>query len=805
MLIKDSQHAWRTLRKNPRFAAVAVSCLAIGVGVNTMIFSVVDGLLLRPSPYTDSESIVVLYSNNPQIGVAREGISRQDYRDLRDQTTTIQSLAASGARSLTIAGDRSEPTRYVGTAVTWNLFGVLGTPPLLGRSFGPGDDRPGAEPVVLLGHDVWRDRYGGDKSIIGRVVIIDRQPHTVIGVMPPRFAFPGSSRLWVPLVPDSDETTRDQRNLQVFGRLKPEVTLAQASADAAAVAGRLALAHPSENRGWSLSAGTLHEWLQIPDEPRLMLWLMMGAVTLVLAIACSNVANLLLARASTRIREISIRTALGAGRWHIVRQLLTEAVAIGLLSVPLGVLIAWSGLALLRRSIPVDAVPMHWQWSLDVRSLAYMVVVAVAAGVVFGLAPAVHAVRANLQSNLRDSGHGSSGERRAWLRSGLVVAQVALAVILLVLSSLLVRSFLNLAGTKTGFDTAPLMTVRTSLIGPAYVTPDAKVSAVQDIVGRIEGLPGVQAVFASDFVPFGGGGSGGTAIVEGLSVEPGPQPGVNLIAATARLRQTLGVSLARGRDISPREGFAKSPVALINETMARKLWAGTDPLGRRFRVDSADLPDWFTVVGIVADFKHFQGDGSPQVDPAAYVPYAFGPALNPGLTIRVAGAPASIVPMLREQLRLLDPALPVFQIATMEERRQRSYWQYRLIGLIFLSFGAVALTLAAMGVYGVLSYAVSQRTHEIGVRVALGAARRDVMRLIVGHGLALAGVGIALGTIAAGFATPLLRTVLYGVAPTDPLSFVMVSVFLVCVAGAASYLPARRATAIDAITAIRAE
>jgi predicted permease len=526
-----------------------------------------------------------------------------------------------------------------------------------------------------------------------------------------------------------------------------------------------------------------------------------------LLIACSNVANLLLARASVRHREMSIRSALGAGRFRIIRQLLTEAIMIGLFSAPLGFAVAWAGLQLLDRSIPPDSIPYFIQWSLDARSLAYTIGISVGTGIFFGVVPALQATGTTLQESLREGGRGSTGERRAWMRNTLVVAQVGFALILLIGSSLFIRSFLNLQGASVGFDTAPLMTLRFYLPGQAYESDDAKSRRVEDIVRRTETLPGVQAAFASNFVPLGGGGGGGDVIVEGKPVEPGQEIGISFIAATPHLRQTLGVPLVRGRDLTDSEGATRSAVALINQTMAKRVWGDADPIGRRFRLSGeSQLDDWLTVVGIVADFRHYQGDDEDAIVPAAYVPYPFEPTLNTGISIRVAaGDPAAISAAVREQIRLSDASLPVFQLSTMEALRQRSFWQFRMFGVMFFLFGAIALVLASIGVYGVLSYSVSQRTQEIGVRVALGAARADVLRLVVGQGLRLAGIGIVLGTAAALGVTPAARTMLYKVTPTDPFSFGAVAVFLLLVALTASYIPARRAMAVDPLIAMRNE
>jgi putative ABC transport system permease protein len=682
------------------------------------------------------------------------------------------------------------------------LFGLLGTPPALGRDFGPDDDRPGAEPVVLLSDDVWQRRYGGDPSIVGRAISINGRPHTVIGVMPPKFLFWENQRLWVPLGLYVDQMPRGERSLQVMARLKPGVTIDQARADLGTVAARLAATYPLDNENRGAAVRPLREWM-LPAQVQLMILAMMGAVTLVLLIACANVANLLLARASVRHREISIRSALGAGRWRIVRQLLTEAVVIGLVSAPLGFLIAWIGMRLIDRGIPPDSIPYFIHWSLDARSLGYTIAIAVLTGIVFGLAPAVQAARANLQESLKEGARGATGGKRARLRNTLVVAEIAMSLILLIGASLFVRSFLNLQGAAVGFDTSPLLTLRFYLPGAAYEAADAKARRVQDIVRRVEALPGVEAAFSSNFVPLGAGGGDGNVLVEGRTFERGQEPAIAFIAATPHVRKTLGVPLVRGRDLSESEDVTRTPVAVVNQTMASQLWPGIDPVGRRFRLTGDRTPEWFTVVGVVADFRHFADDSDRPAFPSAYVPYSFDPTLNTGLTVRAATNPAQITGAVREEIRASDGSLPVFSIFTMEDLRQRSFWQDRLFGWMFSVFGVVALVLASVGVYGVLSYSVSQRTQEIGVRMALGAERRDVLRLIIAHGMKLAGVGIAAGVVGAAAATQSIKSVLHNVTPTDPVSFGGVIAFLTLVAAAASYLPARRAMAVDPIVALR--
>ena len=801
MFIQDVRYAVRSLLQNRGFTAIAVACLALGIGVNSTIFSVVDGVILRPYPFPDADQIVVVNSTNQKEGVTRGGLSHLDFKDLRDSTATIQTVAAFTERSLTIADGSGDPERFLGSTVSWTLFHLLGTPPIEGRNFSADDDKPGAEPVVLLGYDIWDRRYQKDRGIVGRSININGRPHTVIGVMPAKFMFPETSKLWVPIAGSQDTAPRNQRGLQVFARMKPGVTIQQTDADLHAIATRLAAAYPIENADWGLTTRDLSTWM-LPDDVNLVILTMMGAVTLVLLIACSNVANLLLARATARQREMAVRAALGAGRWRIIRQLLTESVLIGLLSAPLGIGIAYVGIKLLDSSMPPDEIPYFIQWSLNARSLAYTIVIAMGTGIVFGLVPALQAVRSNLQSTLKEGGRGNTGGSRAWIRNGLVVVEIALSLVLLVGASLFVRSFLNLQSSKVGFDTAPLMTMRFALPGTAYEAPGAKARRVDDIARRIEGLPGVQGAFASNFVPMGGGGGGGRAIVEGRSVERGKEPGIGFTAVTPHIRQTLGLELLRGRDFSDAEGSTRSSFALINKRMADVLWPDTDPLGRRFRL-VGPKEEWFTVIGVIADFRHFQGDSGEGPGPSAYVPYVYQETLNTGITIRVAGDPKQITAAAREQIRLADPLLPVFDVKSMEELRQLSYWQYRLFGSMFSIFGVIALVLASIGVYGVLSYSVSQRVQEIGVRMALGAERRDVMRLIVGQGLKLAAIGVVGGLAGAFGITPVIRTLLYNVTPTDPISFVGVAGFLSMVAVVASYVPARRAMAVDPIVALR--
>jgi putative ABC transport system permease protein len=803
MLVQDVRYTLRMLWKNRAFTTIALVCLAIGIGLNATIFAVVDGVLIQSFPYTEPDRIVILTGTHQRSGIQEGGVSYADLRDWKAHTTAFTTIAGTTGRSLTISDGR-EPERYRGALISWDLFALLGTTPYLGRGFTADDDRPGAAPVVLLGHEVWMRRYLGDPAVIGRRILVNTQPHTIVGVMPPGFEFPDNRQLWVAAGPIIAPHPRAARELFTFARLKPGVTMDTANQELGALAGRLAAQYPDTNEGWSTRVQPLRDEF-IPDDVELVIWLMMGAVTLVLLIACANVANLLIARATVRRREIALRMAIGAGRARIVRQLLTEGVILGLLSVPLGLAIAAIGVRLLDASIPADQIPYYIHWRLDWRSASYTIVVAIVTALVFALVPALQAVRGRLHESLKEGGRGSSGGS-AWARNILVVGEVALSLVLLVAASLFVRTFVNLNDYAIGFDPKPLMAMRFFMAGKEYEAEDAVARRVEDVVRRIEALPEVQAVFASNMAPLEGGGDFGPIIVDGRTVTRGDEPTALFTGVTPGFVRTMNVPIVRGRDFTSAEGLSKTPVALINATMARRLWPDGDPVGRRFRMrDGAQSTIWFTIVGVVSDVKHDDVDPDDDQLSAAYVPYRYQQMPNTALTIRVVGDPAHITGAARREIRASDANLPVFGAQTVDASRRLGFWQYELFSWMFSIFGVMAVLLASIGVYGMVSYAVSQRTQEIGVRVALGAERRDVLRLVVSQGLRLAGAGVLVGIVGAVGLTRFMKTLLYNVAPTDPLSFGAVALFLLAVAFAASYVPARRATTVDPLIALRSE
>jgi putative ABC transport system permease protein len=801
MLLQDVRYAVRNLSRSKGFATVAILCLGFGVGLNATIFSLIDGVLLKPYPYTDPDRIVVVGEQRRNTDQA--GLSYLDMRDWKEANSVFTTIAAVSGRSLTIADGSGEPERYLGAGVSWDLFPMLGTHPIRGRDFTPEEDREGGADVVLLGYDVWMHRYGGSEDIVGRTILVNSKPHVVVGVMPQGFAFPNNQKVWVPLVPLVAKDLRTFRGLFAFGRLKPGVTIDRARQELDAIATRLGTQYPTTNEGWVSRLRTLREAF-LPTEVPLVLALMMAGVTLVLFIACSNVANLLLARAAGRRREISVRAALGAGRGRIIRQLLTESLVLGVLSVPLGILLAVVGTRLIAAGIPPDQVPYYIHWEVDWRAVLYTIIVAAGTAVVFGLFPALQVSRGNLHETLKEGTRGNT-VTKSFLRSTLVVAQIAFALVALVGALLFVRTFLNLGAFNVGFDVKPLMSMRFYMPGASYEQPDAKLRRVEDIVRRVEALPAVRAVYASNFVPLSGGGGGGTVIIDGRPVEKGQEIGISVIAVTPHFNSTMGLPIVEGRDFTDAEGWSHSPVAVINQKMKAQFWPNTSPIGGRFRLDGPN-EDWFTVIGVTPDINLYGMEpGNEQAPTVAYVPFAYQQFLNTGLTIRVDGDPASVTSAVRESIRGSDPNLPMAQVRTVAELRRLSFWQYGLYGWIFGTTGLIGLLLAAIGVYGVLSYSVSQRAQEIGVRVALGANHARILRLVVGQGLVLAAIGILSGAVLASAAMPAARSLLFKVSPFDPLTFAGVAGFLAVVAFLASYLPARRATRVDPVIALRGE
>jgi putative ABC transport system permease protein len=805
-LLQDLRFAARTLRKSPAFTAIAVVCLSLGIATNTTLFSILNAILLRPQPFTDPSRVVFLREHYPK-GRGSAEISYLNYLDWKAQTRTLSDMGAASGRSLSIT-EGEEPERLVGDAVTANLFPMLGVRPQIGRLFRPDEDKPGAPGVILLSDEVWHRRYAGDSGVVGRVISVNDNPYTVVGVMPPRFKFPEDADLWIALAPVASAEDREWRTTEAFGRLAPGMTVAEADRDVAAVSQRVKRQYGLREDNLVGSVTSLSDRF-IDPEVRTIVTTMYGAVVFVLLIACANVANLLLTRASAREREIAVRAAIGAGRGRIVRQFLTEsvlvAVAAGVVALPL----TWTGLRLVELGIPAeDPIPYYMHWSLDTPTLLYTAGVSVLAGLLFGLAPALQAARGDLHEALKEGGRGTgAGVRKNRLRSGLVVVEIALALVLLIGASLFVRSFALMQRTQLGFDPSRIMTMRLYLVGHKYDSATVRRQRMEDVVRRVQALPGVEAATVSTLIPLGGGLSGDGYVIDGRELGPNERaPALSWATVSNGWFETLGVHLLAGRAFSDAEQNDSVAVAVVSNSMVRAMWPNENPIGRRFRLASDSSRTWYSVIGVAPDIRVTPLDDKGTVPATAYFPLRRQVGRGSGLMVRVrSGNPVAITRSVRDQIRAVDPTIPVSRLLTEDKVRSLSVWEYGLFGMMFSTFGGIALVLAAVGVYGVISYGVSQRTQEIGVRVALGAQRRHVVNMVVRQGMTLAAAGIVFGIVGAFGVTRVVKSLLIGVSPTDPMSFAGVAVFLAMVAALASYFPARRATRVDPIVALRFE
>jgi predicted permease len=794
---QDLRYACRTLLRNPVVTLVALTCIGLGVGVSTTTFSIVDGILVQSLPFEDPDNLVNLGTRPTRDeGSANPLLSYPDFVDWRERNTVFSDVAGAALRSVTVSDD-GDTERHGGALVTWNLFSMIGTPPALGRGFARDDDRPGAAAVVIIGHDLWQRRYGADRSVIGRSVAVDGQPYTVIGVMPPRFGFPFTQQLWMPLEPGLRARSRDERSIVAFARLKDDVSLEQARGQMTAIADRLATEH-ADNQGWDPVVRSVRQMYN-PPEVSFTLLLLMAAGVCVLLIASANIANLMLARATVRRAEVALRFALGASKRRIVRQFLVESTVLGLAAAPGGLALAWLGVTVFDRAVTASSssVPYALGWGIDSRVVAYTLVVTVVIGMACGLAAALRAGAEDLTGTLRSGSRGAgAGARGHRLRNGLVVSEVAVALMLLMSAGLFLRSFLRSSDANGGIDTAPVLTMRIWLPEDAYGSPEEMARGVNAVIGRVEAVPGVEAATASGLIPLAGGSGSAGVLLDGQVVGPGEEPRIRYAGVTAHFFQALGVSLRSGRDFTATEGETAAPVAVINEAMAARLWPSVDPLGRQFRLADASR-ERFTVIGVVPNINNEGVVEERGPVASAYLPYSHMPARDTGLMVRVTGAPAAMTAQIREAVRSTDSRLPLTAVRTMTQLRRDETWAFTFVAWAFGILGAIALVLAAVGVYGVLAYAVSQRTYEIGVRMALGARQADVVRMIVGQGLRLCGRGVLLGLVGAVAVSPLIGRALYQVSPNDPVTLLGVSLFLCGVGVLASYGPARGASRVD--------
>ena len=803
-LWQDIRFALRMLWKNWSMTAIVIVVLALGIGANTAIFSVINAVLLRPLPYADPDRLVRLSEDSPQV--PQMSISYPNFLDWREQNRVFSGLAAVQFRSLNLTG-ANEPERLAGRAVSANFFDVLGVRPALGRGFAADEDRPGANRVCLIGHGLWQRRFGSDASIIGKQLTMSGEQFTVVGVLPESYRFGTPTDVFVPIGLRADEMTERSSHPGIYAiaRLKPGVTVETARAEIVAIAERIAQQYGMQGNSATLTS--LQEFFV--GDIRTSLLVLLGAVGFVLIIACANVANLLLARAASRQKEIAIRTALGAGRWRIIRQLLTESMVLALAGGIGGLLLATWGVDALRAA-SVDSLPTTAQIDLDRQVLLFTLFISLITGVVFGLAPAFGASKPDLNDMLKEGGRGATaGGRRATVRSLLVVSEIALSLVLLISAGLLVKSFWRLLNADPGFAAQNLLTMQLAL--KANEGEGGKVlNFFRELEGRVAGLPGVEAAAYSNGLPLLGASDTSFAIEGRPHPEPGKQPQTMLYATSPDYLRAMGIRLIKGRFFTAQDTQRSQRVAVIDEAFARQQFPDEDPIGQRIAGDG-DAPS-AEIVGVVAHVKHFGLDADESIQAQLYFPFNQAPddalpslAGRMNFVLRTTADPLNLTAAVRREVQSLDPNQPVYNVNTMEETLDRSLAAQRLSTTLLLLFAAVALVLAAVGLYGVMSYAVTQRRHEIGIRMALGAQTGDVLRLVVGQGMTLILIGVALGLAGAFAATRVMASLLYGVSATDPVIFFSVALMLAIVALVACYVPARRATKVDPMVALRCE
>jgi putative ABC transport system permease protein len=805
-LASDLRYSLRSLARTPGFTAAAVLALALGVGANTAMFSVVNAALLQPLPFHEPERLVRIWETFLPSGTG--SVSVLDFQDWQKQNRTFDQLAAYQSTNFNLQG-QDVPERLAGAEVSAEFFGVLGVQAALGRTFVAGEDQPGAPPVVVLSDGLWRSEFGEDRRLVGRTIPINGQEVTVIGIMPPGFVFPARTPgLWMPLKFSQREIReRGSHFFAVIGRIKPTAAFSQADQDLKAIATRLASQYPQSNAGRSVLTMPLRESLVGDSRPELVL--LFGAVGFVLLIACVNVANLLLARGSARTRETAIRTALGASRRRLLTQFLTESILLAGIGSGLGLMLALWGVELLVRLI-AGSLPPGTNVHVDSAVLAFTAGLAVLAGIGFGLAPALHTANADPQGSLRDGSRGIAGsQRKSRLRGVLVATEIACAMILLSGAGLVLRSLWSVMHVEPGFRPDHVLTMRISLPATKYPGSSEQAAFHQKLLGMVTPLPGIEAAGINTLLPLQDWGINGDVEVEGAGpFAPGQAPLAEFRAVSADYFRAMGIPLVQGRYLAGTDFASDAPFVLVNRAFARRFWAsnapgGVDAVGKRIRFDS---PHWKTIAGVVGDIR--EARLTDEVKPEVYIPYTNvdWPFLvqSVSLVIRTAGPdPTALASTIRREVGTLDRGQPIYNVKTMLEVMESSVAERRITLTLLGGFALLALLLASLGIFSVISYTVNQRSHEIGVRMALGARRSAVLRMVLRQGLVLALSGVGLGLVGTLALTRLMRKMLFEVSATDPLTIGAVALLLVFVAATACLLPARRATLVDPVITLR--
>ena len=813
---QDVRYGTRKLLKTRSFNLVAILALALGIGANTAIFSVVNTILLRPPPYQDPERLVMVWEANTKRGLGQIPTSFPNFNDLKTINNVFEDIAAFADRKLNLTGG-DEPEQVRGLYVSPNAMSLLGVKPTYGRTFLAEEGKPGANHVLILSYGLWQRRFGASLNAIGRQVELNGESYLVVGVMPPDFEFPptftatiASSKLtipnadlWIPLTTDVLPDVRGVRGLLMIGRLKSNVTMGQARAEMDIIAKRLEKEYPGPNEGMEVSLIPLRT--QITGDIQLPLLILLAATGFVLLIACADVANLLLARTIVRREEIAIRIALGASRFRLIRQMLTESALLGLVSSLLGLLFAYWCVRQLVAFSPTSISRVK-EVSIDKWALLFTLVVSLLTAFIFGLAPATYASKSDLNQTLKEGSRSSTeGSRQSRFHNVLVISEVALALILSIAAGLMINSFLRLQNVNPGFNPRNVITLELQLPQPKYPQAQQRIIFQQQLIQHIEAVPGVQYAGTVNNIPFGGSESHNTYSIEGRDFSNHSE---RLQAYTRivspKYFQVMDIIIHKGRQFTDEDNLDSSRVALINETAARRLWGDEDPIGKRIKLGSPESNNsWLSIIGVVGSISHTSLGVTSQ--PEVYVPFRQNPGPTITLVARATSDPKSVAAAIRQEVAALDRSLPFTNIRYMEDLISNSVAQPRLYTFLLGLFAALALLLAAAGIYGVLSYSVGQRTHEIGVRMALGAQQRDIFKLIVGHTAVLIFIGLGVGLAISLALSRVMSSLLFGVTPNDSLTFVLISLLLLVVGLLASYIPARRATKVNPLIALRNE
>jgi putative ABC transport system permease protein len=808
-LAHDIRIGLRAIRNAPGFAVTAMVTMALGIGATTAVFSVADAMLWKPIPLPHLETLAVVLGRVPDDPRDWTDTTPADVADIRRESASFSSFASWDTGLANIAGPGGEPERVEQALVTANFFDVLGVQPQRGRGFQPGEDQPGREREVVLSDALWKRRFGGDPGLIGKSIRLDDQDYTVAGVMPSKVVFPVATELWTPLALTPQEwSSRRSQRLGSLARLKPGVSFEQASAELNGIAVRLEQIYPDTNKNRRFAAISSHRFI-VGEYNHDYVLLLLGAVLFVLLIACVNVANLQFARGTGRLREVAVRTALGAGRWRIVSQLVTECVLLSLGGAALGLAVAEWGLNLIRGGMPAEIEKYIIGWKeihLDARTLAFTFGAALLSGIVSGLAPAWQSSRPNLTESLKEGGRGSSaGRARHRLRHILVAAEIALAVVLLAGAGLMVRGFGHLLNGSTPLEPETLLTLRLAITETRYKENHQVTGFYRDVLDRLNALPGVHPAVAVTALPYSGHSSGRYFTIEGRIPEPGRQPTAMLQAASPAYFAALHIPLRAGRLLADSDGADSPRVAVISQRLAQRWFPGEPlPLGKRIKLGAADAKNpWITIAGVAGDVTHDVFDRAPRA--VLYVPYAQSPNRFMDIGIRTAGDPMRLVPAVSAAIRSVDAEQPITEVRTLLTAMHHQATGLTYVAVMMGIFGVLALVLAAVGVYGVMSYLVSEQTHEIGIRMALGAPRTTVLHMLFRRGLLTAAAGLACGLPVAFFFARLLASLIFGVDAADAVTFIGIPAALLLAAAIAIYVPARRAMRIDPIVALRYE